>query len=113
MKHLVSGLLLAVVMLVFPFMAVGSDNGPAEIDLKAKHNIEGKKEAVIFPHAKHQEKLGDCTKCHKEATGGALNVEIANLKGSKNDFHTNFCFPCHVDMKVPKGKSCTTCHKKK
>jgi cytochrome c553 len=112
MKHLVSGLLLAVATLVFPFMAA-ADNGPAEIDLKAKHSIEGKKAAVIFPHAKHQEKLGDCTKCHKEATGGALNVEIVNLTGNKNDFHQKLCQPCHVEMQVPKGKSCSTCHKKK
>ncbi len=112
MKRLVTGLLLAVAMLVFPLMAA-ADNGPAEIDLKAKHSIEGKKAAVIFPHAKHQEKLGDCTKCHKDAAGGALNVEIVNLTGNKNDFHKKFCIPCHKDMKVPKGKSCKTCHKKK
>jgi cytochrome c553 len=112
MKHLVTGLLLAVAMLVFPPMAA-ADKGPAEIDLKAKHSIEGKKAAVIFPHAKHQEKLGDCTKCHKDAAGGALNVEIVNLTGNKNDFHKKFCIPCHKDMKVPKGKSCSTCHKKK
>ena len=112
MNRIMSGVLVALAMLIIPMLAA-ADNGPAEIDLKAKYSIEGKKAAVVFPHAKHQEKLGDCAKCHEKADGGPLNVAIEKLTTSKNDFHVKFCFPCHVEMKVPKGKSCSTCHPKK
>lgn len=84
--------------------------GPETIDLKAAFKVEGKKNAVIFPHHKHQEKL-ECAKCHKDAKGGgSLAVEIVELTGTSNDFHKKFCWPCHEEMKVPKGKSCKTCH---
>ncbi len=87
-----------------------SGNGPETIDLKAKYSIKGKKKAVIFPHRNHQKKL-KCVKCHKSPEGGALKVEIKKLKGMSNDFHKKFCWPCHVEMKVKKGKTCKTCHK--
>lgn len=87
-----------------------ADQGPETIDLKAAYKIEGKKKAVLFPHHKHQEKL-ECGKCHKDAKGGGpLVVEIVKLDTTKNDFHKKFCWPCHTEMKVPKGKSCKTCH---
>ena len=89
-----------------------ADSGPAEMDLKAKYAIEGKKAAVVFPHKLHQEKL-DCVKCHDSDQGGALTVKAEFMTGMKNDFHKKICWPCHVEMKVPKGKSCSTCHKKK
>ena len=87
-----------------------ADKGPETIDLKAAYKIEGKKSAVIFPHLKHQEKV-ECAKCHKDTNGGGpLVVDIVKLTTTKNDFHKKFCWPCHVEMKVPKGKSCKTCH---
>jgi Cytochrome c7 and related cytochrome c len=87
-----------------------ADQGPETIDLKARYKVEGKKKAVIFPHHKHQEKL-ECVQCHKDAKGGGpLNVDIVKLTTSKNDFHKKFCWPCHKEMNVPKGKSCKTCH---
>ena len=85
--------------------------GPAEMDLKARYSVEGKKAAVIFPHSLHQEKL-DCVKCHASAAGGALSIKPEVMTGMANDFHKKICWPCHVEMKVPKGKSCKTCHKK-
>jgi Cytochrome c7 and related cytochrome c len=73
--------------------------------------VEGKKKAVVFAHHKHQEKL-ECVKCHKDAKGGGpLVVDIVKLTTRKNDFHKKLCWPCHVEMKVPKGKSCKTCHR--
>ncbi len=87
-----------------------SGNGPETIDLKAKHSIKGRKKAVVFPHRKHQKKL-KCTACHKDNQGGVLKVEVKKLKGMSNDFHKKFCWPCHVEKKVPKGKTCKTCHK--
>jgi len=104
------------IFLCFAFITTASmawaDKGPETIDLKATHKIEGKKSAVIFPHHDHQKNL-ECVKCHKDPEGGGpLIVEIVKLTTSKNDFHKKFCWPCHVEMKVPKGKSCKTCHKK-
>ena len=111
MKHISIG-----VFLSFALMASASlawvDKGPETIDLKAAYKVEGKKSAVIFPHHQHQEKV-ECAKCHKNTKGGGpLVVEIVKLTTTKNDFHKKFCWPCHVEMKVPKGKSCKTCHPK-
>ncbi len=90
---------------------VSAGQGPEIIDLKAAYKVEGKKKAVLFPHHQHQEKLV-CAKCHKDSNGGGpLVVEIVKLDTSSNDFHKKFCWPCHVEMDVPKGKSCNTCHK--
>ncbi len=85
-------------------------SGPATINLKEKFHVKGNKQAVIFPHHMHQEKMA-CTKCHPTDSGGPLKVEIKKTKGFGNDFHKKFCWPCHVEKKVPKGKSCGTCHK--
>ncbi len=102
------------VFVIFSFVIASSlavaDKGPETVDLKAAYKVEGKKKAVIFPHHKHQEKL-ECSKCHQATNGGGpLVVDIVKLTTSKNDFHKKFCWPCHVEMKVPKGKSCKTCH---
>jgi hypothetical protein len=90
---------------------VFASGGPETIDLKARFHIEGKKPAVIFPHRLHQSRL-ECTKCHPSDKGGPLKVRIEKTTGMSNDFHKKFCWPCHVEMKVPKGKSCSTCHRK-
>jgi len=95
-----------------PLAAYAAANGPETINLKEQFNVEGKKAAVLFPHHQHQSKLS-CDKCHKDAKGGGeLVVEFVKKTGSSNDFHKKFCWPCHKEMKVKKGKSCTTCHKK-
>ena len=86
-------------------------NGPETINLKEKFSVKGNKPAVIFPHRMHQGKLG-CTNCHPTDKGGPLKVKIEKTTGIGNDFHKKFCWPCHVEKKVPKGKSCSTCHKK-
>lgn len=105
------------VCLIFSLVAAASwalagPQGPETIDLKAAYKVEGKKSAVIFPHRRHQEKV-ECAKCHKDSNGGGpLVVDIVKLTTSKNDFHKKFCWPCHVKMEVPKGKSCKTCHHK-
>ncbi|MEF3168926.1 MAG: cytochrome c family protein [Deltaproteobacteria bacterium] len=83
-----------------------------EIDLKQAFNVEGKQKAVIFPHARHQAAL-ECTDCHKTPDGGkgTLKFAIEKKDGMANDFHKKACWPCHEEKKVPKGKTCTTCHK--
>jgi hypothetical protein len=99
--------------------------GPEKINLATTWGLETKKSAVEFPHAFHQTK-NQCTECHMTAEGGALKsiktgqaidpkamVASGALKpgGTKNAIHDEFCWQCHVTKKVPKGKSCTTCHK--
>jgi hypothetical protein len=86
--------------------------GPETMNLKDRFEVTGKKPAVIFPHRMHQSKLA-CTKCHDSGQGGQLSIVPQNIKGMSNDFHKKICWPCHVEMKVPKGKSCNTCHVKK
>ncbi len=104
---------LAIILTSFVFgllPAIAMSAGPETINLKEKFQVTGSKKAVIFPHHKHQEKLA-CTKCHTSERGGTLKIEIKKKEGFGNDFHKKFCWPCHVEMKVPKGKSCSTCHR--
>ncbi len=110
MKQVVTALLLFAGMCLLAFPGTVLGQGPAEIDLKERFQVEGKKKAVIFPHRKHQGALS-CASCHQDPQGGgALVVEFVKLTGTGNDFHKKFCWPCHVEMKVPRGKSCSTCH---
>ncbi len=85
--------------------------GPETMNLKDRFAVQGKKPAVIFPHHAHQAKL-KCTRCHDSGRGGNLSITPKNIKGMANDFHKKICWPCHVEMKVPKGKSCNTCHRR-
>jgi hypothetical protein len=104
--------LILIALFTMPLAATAEqDKGPEAMDLKERFKVEGKKSAVIFPHRQHQEKL-ECEKCHVDSKGGGkVKFELVNLTGPKNDFHTKFCWPCHQEMSVPKGKSCKTCHK--
>ncbi|MGQ9498980.1 MAG: cytochrome c3 family protein [Dissulfurimicrobium sp.] len=104
------GLIAASLLAFAPVLAFAVDKVPGDIDLKAKYGITDGKEAVIFSHAQHQKLT--CDKCHETATGGKLKFTVTNKTGMKNDFHEKLCFPCHTEMNVPKGKACTTCHKK-
>jgi len=83
---------------------------PEEINLAEQHGIKSTKKAVIFKHKEHAERLA-CGECHSNPEEGKLKFEITNLSGTNNDFHKQLCFPCHKENKVPKGTSCTTCHK--
>lgn len=103
-----------VAVLLTAGMPAGSralDRGPETIDLKERFQVEGNKKAVIFPHHLHQAGLA-CADCHQDpAGGGSLLMEFVNKSGVANDFHKKFCWPCHEEKKVTRGKSCSTCHK--
>ncbi|KPK33534.1 MAG: hypothetical protein AMK70_09360 [Nitrospira bacterium SG8_35_1] len=107
-------------------MSFASDKGEAEITL----NADGKKPAV-FPHAAHQEKLGDCGTCHHKdvdgkrtpiAEGDAVakcdschNADFANetLRTWKDIGHGQ-CKACHTEMKDQGAPTkCGDCHPKK
>ncbi|PLY03260.1 MAG: cytochrome C [Desulfuromonas sp.] len=62
---------------------------------------ENKKGNVTFDHKAHQEKLGDCAKCH-EGTPAKIAVD--------KDFGHKTCKACHKDMGGP--TKCNDCHKK-
>lgn len=84
--------------------------GPEVINVKETFEITGKKKAAMLPHHKHQAKVA-CGSCHiSPAGGGSVKFDIVKKSGVSNDFHKKWCWPCHEEMKVPKGKSCSTCH---
>lgn len=109
MKRIISLGCSCVMALGFSAMAFAG-SGPETMNLKEVFEVEGKKRAVILPHHKHQAKV-PCAGCHLNPRGGgSMKVEFVKKKGISNDFHKKLCWPCHVEMKVPKGKSCSTCH---
>lgn len=84
--------------------------GPEVINVKETFDITGKKKAAMLPHHKHQAKVA-CASCHISSSGGgSVKFDIVKKSGVANDFHKKWCWPCHEEMKVPKGKSCSTCH---
>lgn len=85
---------------------VSADNGPAEITLPAKMGD------VTFPHAAHQAKVDDCTKCHHTGVdAGACRSCHDGTKAPKfKDAAHKLCKDCHKENGV--STSCKTCHKK-
>jgi hypothetical protein len=110
MKKVTLLLVMAGLLLGCAIAAFAAGQGPEQVDLKARFQVEGSKKAVVFPHWRHQERLS-CTKCHPSDAGGPLSVTIEAKTGMGNDFHKKLCWPCHIEMKVPRGKMCGTCHK--
>ena len=90
------------------------DFGPETMNLKERFEIEGSREPVVFDHRMHQNKLDkECINCHVDEKGGSdLKFELNRKTGLSNDFHKNFCWPCHEQKGVKVGKSCSKCHKK-
>ncbi len=72
--------------------------GPETINLPAKMGN------VAFPHAKHQEMLKDCKKCHATEAGG-------KIEGLGKDWAHKTCKGCHEESKKGPTK-CSECHKK-
>ena len=62
---------------------------------------ENKKGTVTFNHKAHQDKLGDCAKCH-EGTPAKIAVD--------KDFGHKTRKACHSEMNGP--TKCNDCHKK-
>jgi len=86
---------------------VSADNGPEVIKLPAKMG------EVTFPHKMHQDKVGDCVKCHHNGVeAGACRSCHDGTKAPKfKDAAHKLCKDCHKEMNAgPKG--CKDCHKK-
>ena len=103
-------ILLIAAALPLTSLAAQKDHGPEVMNMKERFQVEGSRRAAIFPHRMHQAKL-ECASCHQNPEGGGkLKVEFVKKTGLSNDFHKKFCWPCHDEMQVPKGKACSTCH---
>ena len=63
---------------------------------------ENKKGTVTFNHKAHQDKLGDCAKCHEG--------EPAKIAIDKAAAHGAACKDCHKEMGGP--TKCNECHMK-
>jgi hypothetical protein len=76
----------------------GAGNAP-DVVVYGENSKQGK---VTFNHKAHQDKLGDCAKCHEGTPGKIeINKDIAHKGGCKN---------CHTEMGGP--TKCGDCHKK-
>ena len=62
---------------------------------------ENKKGTVTFDHKGHQEKLGDCSKCHE---GEPAKIEV------NKEYAHDSCKSCHKEMEGP--TKCNGCHTK-
>jgi len=86
---------LVVMMMLLAFVGV---NVAIAADVVTYENSKG---TVTFNHKAHQEKLGDCAKCHE---GTPAKIEV------NKDFGHNTCKACHKEMNGP--TKCNDCHKK-
>lgn len=90
---------LVFLMVLFAFIgvnwAIAANNG-AEV-----MTFENKKGTITFQHKAHQDKLGDCSKCH-EGTPGKFEMT--------KDFGHKTCKACHKEMGAP--TKCDGCHVK-
>ncbi len=91
--------IIAAVALTLFTAGIAMAAGPETITLPAKMGD------VTFPHAKHQEMLKDCKKCHATDAGG-------KIEGFGKDIAHNTCKKCHTDMGKGPTK-CGDCHVKK
>jgi hypothetical protein len=73
---------------------------------------------VPFPHAVHQEKLGDCNACHSlfSQTSGAIEKLKKEEKLKKKQVMNKLCIKCHKSEKKAGHSSgpttCSKCHVK-
>jgi len=85
---------------------VSADNGPAEIKLEASMGT------VTFPHAAHQAKVDDCTKCHHNGVdaGKCTGCHDGSKAPKFKDAAHKLCKDCHKAEGGP--TNCKDCHKK-
>ncbi len=88
---------LIVVLMALAFITTASAAIAADVV-----TYEASKGTVTFDHKAHQDKLGDCAKCH-EGTPAKIEVD-------KRGAHKDLCKSCHKKMGGP--TKCNDCHKK-
>ncbi len=90
-------LLMTIALISIGFNAM-ANNGPDVVKL------ENQKGTITFNHKMHQEKLGDCAKCHTNTPPQKIDV------GSMKAGHA-LCKDCHSKTDKAMGM-CGFCHKK-
>ena len=104
---------LVVLFAVFAFVAsvavvVAADAPSTDITLKG-----GKMGAITFSHAKHAEKVADCTACHHKGVDAGTCSSCHGVDSAapqaKKAFHDQ-CKGCHKDQGGP--TKCKECHVK-
>ncbi|MBE0596362.1 MAG: cytochrome c3 family protein [Desulfuromonadales bacterium] len=96
---------LAVFWLLTPAAAISRDCGPAEICLPTALGT------VTFPHAVHQERIGDCRTCHHQGVeAGACHSchDIDTQPPKAKDAFHGMCVGCHRQQGGP--VNCNGCH---
>ncbi|MBW2520101.1 MAG: cytochrome c3 family protein [Deltaproteobacteria bacterium] len=86
---------LVIMMMLLAFVGV---NVAIADDVVVYENSKGN---VTFNHKEHQDRLGDCAKCHE---GEPAKIEV------NKEFAHGFCKDCHKEMNGP--VKCNDCHKK-
>lgn len=95
--------------------AANSDGkGPEKIEING-----GKRGVIPFPHRAHQERLGDCNRCHSlfpKEHQALKNLKEAG-KLSRKQVMNKLCIKCHKAEKragKPSGPTtCSKCHVRK
>lgn len=104
-------------------MASGVDFGAALADEnKGANQIRldgGTRGPVVFPHHRHQDRIGECTVCHDlfPQQSGAIETFKAQNKLDRKEVMNKLCIKCHRAKKAA-GESnygpitCSQCHQK-
>ncbi|BBO91185.1 cytochrome c3 family protein [Desulfosarcina ovata] len=83
MKRILLGIaLLMAVVGAFTATGTAANRGPAEIDI-----FGGSRGKVPFPHARHQDRIGDCDVCHQYCSAQSLIRVLSNNFG---DIHIKY-----------------------
>lgn len=107
MKALLCITLLATFWLFYPAPAAPVECGPAQICLPASLGT------VTFPHALHQERIGDCRTCHHQGVEAGACRDCHDIDSrppkAKDAFHA-MCRECHRQNGGP--VQCSGCHRR-
>jgi len=110
-------LLLAAGMLLFNAGSIALSGEPVENKGAAEIQLPGgKRGPVLFPHHRHQDKLGDCDICHSvfPQKAGIIKELKAQGKLKKKYVMNKLCTKCHRQKKregIKAGPTtCAKCH---
>ncbi len=114
--RIATGLLLIAAMAVglsVSFSVAEQNKGPATIELDG-----GRKGKIDFPHRRHQNRLGDCQRCHSLFPKQIGVIKQLKEQGElgKKDVMNKLCLKCHKAEKRAGRKAgptnCSKCHVK-
>jgi hypothetical protein len=107
MKKMITLFVAVTFVSISGFAAIGQETGPAEVKMPASMGD------VTFNHAKHQELVSDCVKCHHAGVEAGSCKSCHDAKPdapkAKKVFH-KLCKDCHKKESGP--TKCKACHVK-